>query len=132
MAFQNPKLKRNSTGDENVIYWQGDGPQEGAREDRVQHNIPGRDGDIQQDMGRGSNEWEGTIMITASMHSSGISGFKQFLLDAARDEDKLIYTDAQGNTHDAKMDEPEFDKSDLPNLLRAEITIRELNNPPKS
>jgi len=132
MAFQNAKLKINDTGEEQTLYWQGDGPQEGARDDKVQHNIPGRSGDIEQDMGRGSNSWSGTLMITDMMHSNDISGFKQFLLDAARTDGKLTYTDAQGTTYDAKMEEPEFDKSDLPNLLRADVTIRELDNPPKA
>ena len=122
-----PKLTDSSTGEENPIYWESQS--EKVSDGTVIHKIPNRDGDIQQNIGHGSLRWTGTILITPSMDDNGVKGFRDFLRNAARSESTLEYTDVFGVTHEVSLKEPEFDKAELPNLLKANIEIVGLDNP---
>lgn len=127
---QKPVLKNTDTGKTLTLYF--DDFNEGAEDYTVRHHPPSRSGDIEQDMGHGSDTYRGTIAITETMHPDGIEGYKEDLKKMARTDFPLEMTLDDGTTVECTLREPEFDKSagNAPNQIKVNgVEISELDQP---
>lgn len=130
---QKPTLENTGTGETLTLYFLEFNRQ--TEDYTVSHHPPGRDGDIEQQMGYGSNKWSGTIQITEMMDSNGLSGYKSKLLDMARTEEPLKLTLDDGTTLNVTMKIPDLDKGSeqAPNkIVVPGVELSEIDQPIKS
>lgn len=126
---QKPVLKNTNTSETLTLYFLDFN--RGGEDYTVEHHPPGRDGDIEQQMGYGSTKYTGTIQITESM-ASGMSDYKSKLLDMARTDHPLEMTLDDGTTVNVTLKEPDLDKGaqNAPNkIVVNNVELSEIDQP---
>lgn len=104
------KLRIRQTGEEHDLQFKEEVNFD--REDRTQvHQIPFRQGDIEQKVGSGNQQITGTLVILPDLHPGGIEGYKEFLRDAARTDGYVVYIDEDGNEIKGSIREPDFKRN---------------------
>jgi len=130
---QKPVLENTDTGETLTLYYVDFNR---VQEDHtVVHHPAGRDGDIEQQMGYGSRQWTGTLNITATMDSNGISGYKEKLLKMAKTDHPLKVTLDDGSTTEVTLRVPDLNKGEgnAPNKIQVSgVTISEIDQPVNS
>lgn len=127
----NPQLRIEATGETRELQFKDDW-NDSADDRTAVHEIPYRDGDIEQKVGRGNRKFEGTLVILPKHHPDGIDGFKEFIREAARSDDYVTYIDKDGNEFKGAVREPDFTRNLTSYPAKEELdgfTFVELNQP---
>jgi len=125
---QIPTLEETDTNEEITLYFNDFN--EVAEDYTVEHHPPRMKGSIEQDMGRGSQKFQGSLEISKQMHSNGLKGYKETLRAFARSEYPLKLTLDNGEVYFVTLREPNFNKSEKisPNKIKVgNIVLSEID-----